>query len=905
MKRLTLCFILALTLCVDVHQTFAQGTAFTYQGRLNDGINPAHGTYDFRFKLFEDPFGNTQTGGAVLTNGIVMTNGLFTVSIDFGAGIFSGSNYWLEVDVRTNGTGSYANLNPLQPVTPTPYAIFANTASNLAGTISAANLSGTYGGTVSFTNNGDSFTGNGSGLTGLNASQLTSGTVPATALSNAWKTTGNAGTTAGVNFVGTTDNQPLELHVNSQRALRLTPDSSTNNSPDIIGGSPVNAVGAGLVGVTIGGGGAAVYGGLPATNLALGDFNTIAGGWGNTTGSTNFDVSEATIAGGGQNTASGISSFIGGGAFNVANGNNATVAGGLQNRANYHAFVGSGYANTADGIEAMIGGGRGNNIQTNTVNFVIGGGYGNTVQGNNFEIGATIGGGALNTIQPDAVFDGHNPFGGGFASSYSTIGGGYVNQVQSNSTYCTIPGGLRNTIQPGVSSATIGGGQLNIIESNSYYATIGGGSGNSASGWATVGGGQSNMASNIYATVSGGAVNVAAGGYSAVGGGNGNTASGSDATVSGGNGNNASANFSVVSGGNGNNASGAGAFVGGGGYDGALSEGNLALGVASVVSGGLGNVATNQYATVSGGYHNSAGGSLATISGGDQGTASGGHATVSGGFQNTASGDFATVDGGYQNTAGGIYSFAAGQNAQAVHQGAFVWADSQSGAYASDRNNQFKIRAGGGVEMDVSSSSHLSPAALYVNSTSANGVGLYVTESSTDAALVVNNSGTADIIKGFNGGGNAVFEVIHSGAVNATAFNVTSDRNAKENFQVLNPEQVLEKVASLSISEWNYKTGPADEKHIGPMAQDFHAAFGLNGSDDKHISVVDEGGVALAAIQGLNQKLNEKDAEIQQLKQSVAQLQALVSQMAKSGPDNLVGSSTLNKKSQTMERSKL
>jgi hypothetical protein len=56
-------------------------------------------------------------------------------------------------------------------------------------------------------------------------------------------------------------------------------------------------------------------------------------------------------------------------------------------------------------------------------------------------------------------------------------------------------------------------------------------------------------------------------------------------------------------------------------------------------------------------------------------------------------------------------------------------------------------------------------------------------------------------------------------------------------------------------------------RHIGPVAQDFYAAFGLNGGDDKHISTVDEGGVALAAIQGLNQKLNQKDAEIAALKQ--------------------------------------
>jgi hypothetical protein len=218
-----------------------------------------------------------------------------------------------------------------------------------------------------------------------------------------------------------------------------------------------------------------------------------------------------------------------------------------------------------------------------------------------------------------------------------------------------------------------------------------------------------------------------------------------------------------------------------------------------------------------------------------------------------------------------------------VHPGAFVWADSQSGAYSSDRNNQFKIRAGGGVVMDVTGSSGLNPAALYVNSTSANGVGLYVTESSSDAAIVVNNAGTADLIKGFNGGGGAVFEVIHSGAVNAPAFNLTSDRNAKENFQALNPEQVLEKVASLSVSQWNYKADQKDVQHVGPMAQDFHAAFGLNGDDDKHISVVDEGGVALAAIQGLNQKvddqkaeLRQKETEITELKQRLARLEQII-----------------------------
>jgi len=84
----------------------------------------------------------------------------------------------------------------------------------------------------------------------------------------------------------------------------------------------------------------------------------------------------------------------------------------------------------------------------------------------------------------------------------------------------------------------------------------------------------------------------------------------------------------------------------------------------------------------------------------------------------------------------------------------------------------------------------------------------------------------------------------------------------------------LERVASLPISRWNFKTDAAT-RHIGPMAQDFYAAFNV-GTDDKHIATVDEGGVALAAIQGLNEKLNDKDAEIKALEKRLADLEQLV-----------------------------
>jgi hypothetical protein len=107
-----------------------------------------------------------------------------------------------------------------------------------------------------------------------------------------------------------------------------------------------------------------------------------------------------------------------------------------------------------------------------------------------------------------------------------------------------------------------------------------------------------------------------------------------------------------------------------------------------------------------------------------------------------------------------------------------------------------------------------------------------------------------------------------------------SDRNSKEDFAAVNPREVLAKVSALPITEWKYKAEADGSKHLGPMAQDFHAAFGLNGPDDKHIATVDESGVALAAIQGLNQKVEEKDAEIQELKQSVAELKAMVEKLA-------------------------
>jgi hypothetical protein len=112
-----------------------------------------------------------------------------------------------------------------------------------------------------------------------------------------------------------------------------------------------------------------------------------------------------------------------------------------------------------------------------------------------------------------------------------------------------------------------------------------------------------------------------------------------------------------------------------------------------------------------------------------------------------------------------------------------------------------------------------------------------------------------------------------------TAWSSISDKNAKKNFQLVDGEAVLDILATIPVEKWNYKWEvETNTPHIGPMAQDFKAAF-YPGRDDKSISTLEFDGVELAAIQGLNQRLNEKDAEIKQLKESVAELKEIVSQL--------------------------
>jgi hypothetical protein len=231
--------------------------------------------------------------------------------------------------------------------------------------------------------------------------------------------------------------------------------------------------------------------------------------------------------------------------------------------------------------------------------------------------------------------------------------------------------------------------------------------------------------------------------------------------------------------------------------------------------------------TIGGGYQNTIqfGADYAIIGGGVYNTigTNAYESTIGGGNGNIVSGSLGTVPGGYENVATSN-AFAAGSQAQATNEGAFVWADNSGTAFASTSNNQFNARAAGGVRF-------------------------YSNAGATTGVILPPGSGS---------------------------WNSASDRNLKAHFAAVNAEAILQELVAIPVDTWNYKAQDEHILHIGPMAQDFHAAFGV-GEDDRHISEIDAQGVAFAAIQGLNQKLeeqvNEKEAEIRDLNRRLADLE--------------------------------
>jgi hypothetical protein len=474
------------TINFQLSSCFAQGTAFTYQGQLQNNGALANGTFNLTFTLFNTNTSGTAVAGPVTNNGVAVSNGLFTVTIDFGSSPWNGETNWLEIAVETNGSSPFTTLSPRQRVTPAPYAISAE---NLNGTVGSNSLSGTYGSMVTVNNPANQFaggfTGNGGGLTNVSAAAL--GGLNA---SNFWQLGGNIAAN-GSQIAGTLNNQPFDLYADGVRALRLVLRTDGNgtysNAPNVIGGSSVNLVKASAVGGTVGGGGGIDTNGISYPNQVNADFGTVSGGSSN----------NVTISGG--------YAFIGGGGQNTSGGNYSTVAGGLDNTAsgnNGYATVSGGENNSATGDNSVAAGGYGNSVG-GTGSFVGGGGYDGTTFAGNFinANAATIGGGLDNQI----------PSG----SRYAFIGGGASNSASA--FYTSIAGGVNN-IASGQGAFVGGGGSDGVHVPFSGFFPISGGN-KASGGGAVVAGGYGNSATGLDSTVSGGVGNTASGDYSMVAGG--------------------------------------------------------------------------------------------------------------------------------------------------------------------------------------------------------------------------------------------------------------------------------------------------------------------------------------------------------------------------------------------------
>jgi hypothetical protein len=123
---LMLALMAGLSLAQGLAPEAAMGTAFTYQGKLNDGGGPANGDYDFEFKLYDVDSGGTALA-TVAVDDVTVADGLFTVQLDFGSDAFTGDARWLEIGVRPgSSSGVYTTLTPRQPLTPVPHALYAS-----------------------------------------------------------------------------------------------------------------------------------------------------------------------------------------------------------------------------------------------------------------------------------------------------------------------------------------------------------------------------------------------------------------------------------------------------------------------------------------------------------------------------------------------------------------------------------------------------------------------------------------------------------------------------------------------------------------------------------------------------------------------------------------------------------
>lgn len=867
------------------------GAAYTYQGQLMDGGSPASGSYNMVFKLFDAATLGNQVGPTLTFDGaggnppaISVTDGLFAVALDFGA-VYDGDQRFLEVTV------SGSTLTPRQELTATPYARFsaapwATSGDNIFN-VNSGNV-GLGGATLPETRlhilSGSDVTSSSGGYIQMGATtaenialdnnevQARFNGAPATLALNYEGGEVNMCPNGGNVGIGTTvprsklhvngNGNPLTLEGTDHAYMEWFPDGLAAGRKGYMGYEApaddnfniVNQINGAHILLRPTNGNVGIGTTTPAERLDLGgqaDGTTLQIGAYTALGEG--VSSGATVLGDNAKPANAPTdglTFITSHASYGARAIEMRIDNGIV----FHANSGVATADAPFSSEVMRitnAGNVGIGITSPAEKLDVAG----TARMTGFKMtGGTPGTGKVLTSDASGVGSWLTPTGvsavtassplsssGGTTPNISLTGLVPVNRGGTGaSTASAALSNLGGWSVIGNSGTTAGTNFLGTtddealefkvndqrglrLEPNASLQSpniIGGSGANQVTagvGCGTISGGGFAGAANIV-TDNGGTVG---GGRSNQAGDNAGTVlDAQDATVAGGHDNAASETDATVGGGGNNTASAPGATVAGG-------QSNTASGDDAAIGGGRNNTAVWN-ATVAGGFSNDASGADSTVGGGNSNTASSTGATVCGGTGNTASGIDSAVAGGNDNEATGATSFAAGVHAKAIHGGAFVWGDNSTASdVASSTINQFTARSAGGVR-------------FFTNSAMTLGAKL-------DA--------------------------------NATAWSVISDRNVKHNVVAVDPRQVVEQLAAIPISTWTYIDDEHSTPHMGPMAQDFYAAFGL-GADDKSISTLDADGVALAAIQGLHQLISEKDAQIAELNARVERLEIALNLLA-------------------------
>ncbi|MBK8069108.1 MAG: hypothetical protein IPK27_16220 [Rhodanobacteraceae bacterium] len=860
-KRLAAAIALALPM-----SAFALSNTFSYQGSLNDGGTPASGSYDLQFQL--QTSAGVNVGAPLVREDVAVAAGLFSVELDFGAAITS-SDFRLQIGVRPGASaGAFTTLSPTTNLRPTPQAQIAGIASE-AVTVSP-----------------NAITSASIADASVNGVDIQDGTISGTDVQDG--TINSADVADGSILALDVDTTSLQARVN-------------NSCPS---GTAIRAIGQG---------GAVTCETIPAGGA--GTVTSVASGAG-LTGGPITTSGTLSIATGGVTSAMIADGSVG----NADLSANAVNSGNLQDGSVGILDLAADSVNGSKIVDGSVGLG---DIDTSQVQRRVSGtcAAGSSIR----DISATgtvicetdDGTGTVTSVASGAGLTG-GPITASGTLSIAT--GGVTSAMIADGTVANIDLAANavnagNIVDGSIGSADVNTAQVQARVSGtcaagfSIRAVAADGTvtceGDDV-GWQLSGNASVSPVSQFLGTTDNNPLvfrvnNLAAltltpapsstfaptllGGYQ----GNSIPAGNEGAVIVGGgnafNNCGPNGNTSCI-----NQVTAPRSFIGGG-------QGNHAAGSDAFVGGGSSNYA-NINASVAGGYRNRAEEDSSAVAGGRSNTASGYSSAVAGGQSNIADGGYSATPGGFSNCAGGDYSLAFGRRAKVRpgngigdstcvansgdgdgDNGSMVFADSTDADFVSTGPNQFLVRADGGVMINTnalpSNSDDLVLRARSSGDTDAdiklltqNGTaGLFYLDEQTGgfflSPLGVQSSQPRLSVNGGTGGAATLS--------NGGTWTNASSRSYKTGFGDVDPMAILERLVALPISTWTYR-GSEEGTHLGPMAEDFKAAFDLAG-DGKSIATVDADGVALAAIQGLNRKLESENAA---LRAELAELRALV-----------------------------